>query len=144
MRAFLALSLVVMTISAACFSATAQQTSPPRLIRPEQASTAAVQVEQQDYKFNVDRSRASAGTIDFVVRNGGHQDHEFVIVRVKNGRYGLPIGEIGAFAPGETRAIRADLSSGEYALVCLMVSVEDNEPQSHMALGMRAMLEVTG
>ena len=133
-----------MTVSAACFSAKAQQVSPPRLIPPEQASTSAVQVEQQDYKFNLKESRASAGTIDFVVRNGGKEDHEFVIVPVEGGRYGLPIGEIEAFAPGEMRAMRAELRPGQYALVCLMVSVADDEPQSHMALGMRATFEVTG
>ena len=143
MRALLGLSFVALAASAACFSAEARQVSPPKLVRPEQASASAVQVEAREYSFSLKESRMPAGTIDFVVRNSGQEDHEFVIVPVKNGRYDLPIGEIEAFAPGQTRAIQAELSPGQYEFACLMVSVANDEPQSHMTLGMQATFRVT-
>lgn len=134
---------MIMSATAACFSAEARQTAEPKIIRPDKASSDALQFELTDYKFETVAASASAGSIDFVVHNGGEQDHEFVITPMERGRFGLPIGEIEAFGPGETRAIRAELVPGDYEFVCLIVSVVDDEPQSHMALGMRVAFEVT-
>src|SRR6266566_325833 len=126
---------VSLLAGAACYSDAAPLAAIPKHIKPDEASASAVHISEKEYKLDVTSGAAHAGTIDFVVDNQGKQAHEFVIVPVKNGRYGEPVAEIEHFPPGESRAIRADLAPGKYVFVCLMVSLEDDEPQSHMALG---------
>ena len=145
MNAFRVVLICVLSLLAggACYSGTAPLVAIPKHIKPEEASAAAVHVSQSEYKFDVTSGTADAGTIDFVVDNQGKQAHEFVIVPMSSGgRYGEPVAEIEHFPPGESRAIRADLKPGKYVFVCLMVSLEDDEPQSHMALGMNTPFEV--
>ena len=130
-------------MGAACISAEARQYADPKIIGPDAASSAAIRVGLVDYAFELETTSAPAGVIDFIAENKGTDFHEFVIVRRLGDHYDLPYGEIEAMEPGETGAIRADLAAGSYALVCLIVSVADGEPQSHMALGMFAPFEVT-
>ncbi len=129
-------------LAAACASARAAPPQ-PRPLDPNDASPDAVRVTDHDYKFEATTNRVKAGTIDFVVTNEGKRAHEFSIVPLDGDRYGLPIGEIEPFVPGETHAMRADLRPGRYVFVCLVVSIVDDEPRSHMGLGMRFPLEVT-
>ena len=145
MNAFRVVLICVLSLLAggACYSGTAPLAAIPKHIKPEEASAAAVRVSQSEYKFDVTTGTAHTGTIDFVVDNQGKQAHEFVIVPLScGGRYGEPVAEIEHFPPGESRAIRADLKPGKYVFVCLMVSLEDDEPQSHMALGMNTPFKV--
>ena len=133
---------VSLLAAGACYSDAAPLAAVPKHIKPDEASPSAVHVAESEYKLDVTSGAAHAGTIDFVVNNEGKQAHEFVIVPVNHDRYGEPAAEIEHFPPGESRAIRADLSPGKYVFVCLMVSLEDDEPQSHMALGMNTPFEV--
>jgi hypothetical protein len=126
----------------ACYSDAEPLAAIPKHIKPDEASPSAVHVSQREYKLDITSGTARAGTIDFVVDNQGKQAHEFVIVPFSHGRYGEPLAEIEHFPPGESRAIRADLAPGKYVFVCLMVSLEDDQPQSHMALGMNTPFEV--
>ncbi len=84
-----------------------------------------------------------AGTIDFVVHNAASERHELVIVPRDGDRYGMPFGEIEPFDAGQTHALRAQMAPGKYELVCLIISVIDGEPQSHMSRGMKVAFEVT-
>lgn len=135
--------LAALALSAACTTAQARLTEPAREFDASKASPDAILITTSDYKFDLGRDSARAGTIEFVVGNIANQNHEFVIVPVKDGRFGAPVGEVESFPAKQRRALRADLSPGKYEFVCLLVSVEDGTAQSHMALGMRAPFEVT-
>lgn len=136
-----ALALVALTV-AACGPARASPPA-PELIDPHAASADAVQVTANDYAFALSVDRMRAGAIDFVVKNTAERDHEFVVVPIEDGRVGLPIGEIEAFGGGETRAMRAELRPGQYEFVCLIVSLNEGDAASHLALGMRTPFGVT-
>ncbi len=128
---------------AACFSAEARSVPAPEEIDPVEASPAAVHVSATDYQFNLTAASAHAGTIDFVVHNDSLNEHEFMIVPIEGGRYGTPIGEIEPFGGGETLALRAQLPPGNYRFVCLIISVIDDKPRSHMSRGMNVAFTVT-
>ncbi|MBI5284076.1 MAG: cupredoxin domain-containing protein [Chloroflexi bacterium] len=130
-------------LSAACFTAEATRVPEPEEIDPSQASADAVQVVVTDHRFDISTGHAKAGTIDFVVRNDADEPHEFVIVPRDGDRYGMPLGEIEPFEPGQTRALRAQLAPGSYEFVCLIIDVIDGEPKSHMSVGMKTGFEVT-
>lgn len=139
-----ALALVALTVAACGPARASPPASAPELIEPHAASADAVQVTANDYAFALSVDRMRAGAIDFVVKNAAERDHEFVVVPIEDGRFGLPIGEIEAFGGGETRAMRAELRPGQYELVCLIVSLNEGHAASHLALGMRTPFEVTG
>lgn len=136
------LSLVAL-LASACFTAEAKRLPEPEKISPAMASADAVTIMASDYKYEVSRHSATAGSIDFVVTNDAKQQHEFVIVPVHDGRFDLPLGELEPFDPGSTRAIRANLAPGRYQFVCLIVSIIDSEPRPHMARGMNVEFVVT-
>lgn len=139
LAAFAALAV----LGSACLSARGEEAPPPQKIDPENVSPAAVLVSLRDFKFEASTDSVKDGTIDFLVKNEGVRDHEFVIVRRDGDRYELPLGEIEAFPPQATRAMRVTLAPGNYELVCLIISApEGEEPVSHMALGMRLPFEV--
>ena len=136
--------LALMLVAAAsCTSAQAHVREEAHPFDPAKAAPDAILVTASDYKFDVGRDSARAGTIEFVVGNIAKQRHEFVVVPVDNGHYGDPVGELEAFDPHDRRALKVDLAPGKYVFVCLLVSVEDGTAESHMALGMRAPFEVT-
>ena len=70
-----------------------------------------------------------AGTVTFVVRNGGHLGHEFVVVKTATPAAKLPmsggrasekgsVGEIPEFGAGATKRLTLTLKPGHYALIC--------------------------
>jgi hypothetical protein len=142
MRLSILLGLAAL-VGSACITAEARRVPKPELIDPSGASANAVLVVATDQHYDMATQSAKAGTIDFVVRNDASEQHEFVIVPRDGDRYGMPFGEIEPIDAGQTHALRADLAPGRYALVCLIISIKDGEPKSHMALGMKADFEVT-
>jgi hypothetical protein len=130
-------------LGAACFTAEARRVPEPEQISVSDASESAIQVTASSYQYDVSARSVKAGTIDFVVHNAASEQHEFVIVPRDGDRYGMPFGELEPFDAGQTHALRAQLAAGKYELVCLIISVIDGEPKSHMALGMKADFEVT-
>lgn len=131
----------------ACSPALPDRASPPKEIPPTLTRSDHIDVAASDFAFAARRTRSATGTVDFVITNVGQTKHEFVIVPVTNGRYGLPIGEVEAFAPGETRALRTDLAEGKYEFVCLLVSGPSSAAEvsvaSHLSKGMRLGFEVS-
>jgi hypothetical protein len=130
-------------VGAACITAEARRVPEPEEISPSEASESAVQVIASDYHYDISTQSVKAGTIDFVVRNDASEQHEFVIVPRDGDRYGMPLGELEPFDAGQTHALRAQLAPGKYELVCLIISVIDGEPKSHMSRGMKTDFEVT-
>ena len=142
MKSTVCLALVALLFSA-CFSAEARTVPVAEEIDPAEASAAAVHVSVTDYQFNLSAASAHAGTIDFVVQNDSLNEHEFMIVPFEDGRYGTPIGEIEPFVGGVPLALRAKLAPGNYRFVCLIISVIDGKPRSHMSRGMNVPFTVT-
>ena len=142
MRLSILLGLMAL-VGAACITAQARRVPEPELISLSEASENAVQVVASDYHYDISTQRVKAGTIDFVVHNAWGEQHEFMIVRRDGDRYGMPIGEIEPFDAGQTHALRAELAPGTYEFVCLIISIIDGEPKSHMSRGMKADFEVT-
>lgn len=138
-------------LGAACITAEAMRVPEPEEISPSDASESAVQVTASSYHYDISTRSVKTGTIDFVVHNAASaqqenaagEQHEFVIVPRDGDRYGMPFGEIEPFDAGQTRALRAQLAPGKYALVCLVISLIDGEPKSHMSRGMKVDFEVT-
>ena len=130
-------------LSSACFNAEARTVPAPELIDVSQASAAAIHISAKDYRFDLPISSAKSGTIDFVVQNESLSEHDFIIVPYEDGRYGMPVGEIGPFGGGESKALRVHLEPGDYRFVCLMISDLNGSPRSHMSSGMNAAFEVT-
>lgn len=142
MRLSIVLGLAAL-LGAACFTAEARRVPAPEQISLSEASERAVQVIASNYHYDISTRSVKTGTIDFVVHNAASEQHEFVIVPRDGDRYGMPFGELEPFDAGQTHALRADLAPGRYTLVCLIISVIDGEPKSHMSLGQKADFEVT-
>lgn len=143
MRIFLV--AVVLLCTTACAPKAPRVTSEPREIDAVEASGDAILVTMRDYKLEVGLDAKKAGTIEFVANNLGLVDHELVIVPVDEGRYGDPIVDTESFGTGENRAVRVGLGPGTYELVCLLTfsDLPALKWSSHMAMGMRATLEIT-
>jgi hypothetical protein len=130
-------------LGAACFTAEARRGPEPEQISVSDASESAVQVTASSYRYDVSARSVKTGTIDFVVHNAASERHEFVIVPRDGDRYGMPFGELEPFDAGQTHALRAQLAPGKYEFVCLIISLINGEPKSHMSLGQKADFEVT-
>jgi hypothetical protein len=118
------------------------------------SSTAAVTLDE--FSITVDPATSDAGAIGFVAENEGEEPHEVVIAR------GVPeditvvdgapdeaalgdalIGEIEAFAAGQTCEGTFELSAGDYVLFCALVETEeDGTVESHFEEGMVATFTV--
>ena len=111
---------------------------------------AAVDVSLTDFKIDPSAGAEVAGEVTFVVQNQGGIEHEFFVVRSELAPDALPLAQDGSqvdesqldavtkiepFSSGETRTVTADLSSGNYLLLC-------NIPD-HYQLGMRVAFAVT-
>jgi uncharacterized cupredoxin-like copper-binding protein len=98
-----------------------------------------------EYAMEPDPAEAPAGTVTFVVTNGGAMEHEMVVIKTDKGAANLgeangEADETGAvdeivLAAGESGELTVDLDAGGYALVC-------NLP-GHYAAGMFADFTVT-
>ncbi len=111
---------------------------------------AAVAVRLSDFNVDPGAGAEVAGEVAFVVRNQGGTEHEFVVVRTELAPDALPLAQDGSqvdesqldvvakiepFGSGETRTVTANLSPGNYVLLC-------NIP-GHYQLGMRVAFTVT-
>lgn len=116
-------------------------------------TTGAVSVVLDEFSLSLTEDSVPAGETTFSVTNEGAEVHEFVILRTDLDPGDLPTAEDGsvdeegegievvdeiedieASAGGE---LTADLSAGNYALICNVVEEEENgELESHYQEGM--------
>ena len=98
-----------------------------------------------------------AGTVVFNISNDGPEDpHELVLIRIGDTAIAdIPVvdgmvpedevdfvDELEEIEVGASGTLEVDLSAGRYLLLCNIVEEEDDGPESHFELGMRALLVV--
>lgn len=113
-------------------------------------------IGQADFAFTVPES-VSAGAHVVGVTNDGTQPHEAVLMKLNEGATAaevaaafapgasgpppaMPVGGVGAIAPGSSQSFPADLSAGRYALLCFLPDPASGK--AHVELGMMAEFEV--
>ncbi|MFN0147539.1 MAG: hypothetical protein ACKVT1_13580 [Dehalococcoidia bacterium] len=142
MKVVLAALLPLIAVCTAC-SPGDEFRPAPEALSADQARGDAIAVVLQEFGFDAARASGRSGSIDFAIRNGGQQQHEFVVVPFEDGRYGPILGEVEALEPGEGGLLRISLAPGRYKLVCLLLSETHERPTSHLDLGMSLDFEVT-
>jgi uncharacterized cupredoxin-like copper-binding protein len=121
---------------------------------PAAEPTADVTISESDYKFDLP-ANISAGNHTFKVVNSGPQPHELEIIRLAPGKTmkdfgdfmakayadkvdgpppGDGIGGIAAMIPGGTEYFTANLTPGNYVLICFVPDMKDGK--AHMDHGM--------
>lgn len=156
----------ILSSVAACTNKTAQQSSPnnstsaasspstassPTTVSSPTPETSAkatkIEVTAKEMAFQLSSTTASAGPVEFVVKNVGKEPHEFVVLKNDLSDKKLPLkgdsldedakgfknmGEIGEnkLKSGATETLKVNLTPGRYLLVC-------NLP-GHFKAGMKA------
>jgi iron uptake system component EfeO len=92
------------------------------------ATGTTVNVVAQDFEFLLDNSRATAGTVTFVVTNEGSMPHDFAIT-VNGERH-----KTSMIQPGGSQSLSVELQAGSYEYICTV--------PGHDILGMRGMFTV--
>ena len=109
-----------------------------------------------DYTFTLSKPLA-AGKQMITVENGATQPHEVVLVQLAPGKTiedlgkwvsdmkgpppGKPIGGIPAFVPGKRAFFEADLTPGDYGMICFVPDAKDGKP--HVQHGMTTQFKVS-
>ncbi len=129
---------ILLSLLAACGDNTGQQASStgspasPTSTKPSDGVTK-IDVKEKEMKIVLSSNTAPAGPIDFVIKNVGRQPHEFVVLKTDLPLDKLPqkqgeLDEEGAglknlaeeedIKSGETTILHANLTPGNYVLVC--------------------------
>jgi hypothetical protein len=108
-----------------------------------------VAVTLDEFSIVADPGTAPAGAVGFISENAGTEDHELVIARGAPSDItvvdGAPdeaalgdalVGEIEAFAAGQTCEGTFELTAGDYVLFCALVEEEGGTVVSHYEEGM--------
>lgn len=121
---------------------------------PASAPVADINIKLVDYGFELS-TPLTAGTHTFEVTNGATQPHEVELVRLAPGKTveqllgwmnkpaGPPpasaVGGVAGFI-GDTNYFTADITPGQYALICFLPDVKDGKP--HFMHGMTKTITV--
>lgn len=110
-----------------------------------------------DYSFDSARP-ITPGQHTFLVTNGGPQPHELVLLRLAPGKtvqdFGawattggmkgpppaLPLGGVAVIDQGDSGVFTADLTPGDYGLICFVPDAKDGKP--HLMHGMMRQITV--
>ena len=110
-----------------------------------------------DYTFESGRP-ITAGQHTFLVTNGAQQPHELVLLRLAPGKtvkdFGvwattggmkgpppaLPLGGVAVLDHGDSGVFTADLTPGEYGMICFVPDAKDGKP--HLMHGMMKQITV--
>lgn len=117
--------------------------------------TADVTLTLSDYTFTLSKPLV-AGKQLIKVENGAAQPHEVVLIQLAPGKTiedvgkwvfdmkgpppGKPIGGIPAFVKGKDSFFQADLTPGEYGMICFVPDAKDGKP--HVQHGMKTQFKV--
>ena len=120
------------------------------------APTADVDVTLSDYKFTLSKE-LKAGTHTFSVHTDAQQPHELELIQLAPGKtaddlmkwmekpQGPPpasgIGGVTPMLPGSTAYFTADLTAGEYVMICFLPDLKDPK-KAHFMEGMMQTVKV--
>ncbi|MFQ5598281.1 MAG: hypothetical protein ACE5GK_09550 [Nitrospiria bacterium] len=104
-------------------------------------ATMEIEVHLQEFSVDTSSQTATPGSIRFVAKNRGTEEHELV-VRRKAGEHFQEFGEIEAIAPGTGKLMTVHLPPGQYELSCQIVETEDGETVDHYKKGMHVEIAV--
>jgi hypothetical protein len=110
-------------------------------------------VTADEYSFELSETPTEPGEVTFILENQGEEPHVMLVARLNEGftleeafrlqgRKGSAeeLGEASA-APGqEAKPVRAELTPGDYAMVCPLVT----KGKSHFAMGQREEFSIEG
>ena len=115
-----------------------------------------VTIKLMDYDFQSSKPLA-AGTQRILVENTGPQAHELVLVKLAPGKKvedfatwaesmkgpppAEPVGGVGALEKGMRGAFTADLTAGDYGLICFVPDTKDGK--MHLVHGMMKNIKVS-
>lgn len=121
-----------------------------------QEPSADLVVHMQEYGYKLS-APLTAGERRLRVENDGEQPHELELVRLADGKSvvdlekwvesqqgpppGEPLGGVAALAPGAQAFFSADITPGNYALICFVPDVHDGKP--HFIHGMAQEITVS-
>jgi hypothetical protein len=119
------------------------------------APRADVDITLSDYKFTLSKALAP-GAHTFSVRTDAQQPHEIELIKLAPGKTaddfkkflekpegpppGSAIGGVAPILPGFTNYFSADLTAGDYLLICFIPDAKDGKP--HFAHGMIQTVKV--
>ena len=128
----------------------------PPSSNPTSEPNADVSLTLSDYTFTLSKPLV-AGKQLIKVENGATQPHEVVLVQLAPGKTiedlgkwvsdmkgpppGKPIGGIPAFMPGKRAFFEADLTPGDYGMICFVPDAKDGKP--HVQHGMTTQFKVS-
>ena len=93
-------------------------------------SSATTKVTEKEWGVTPLPAKVKAGKVTFSVKNIGHLNHEFIVIRTSKLANRLPtrgavavvttgqVGKIAQFKPGVTRTLTLTLKAGHYVLIC--------------------------
>jgi uncharacterized cupredoxin-like copper-binding protein len=92
-------------------------------------SAATTKVTEKEFKVTPVPAKVKAGKVTFSVKNVGHLEHEFIVVKTSKPASKLPVkgatavvtGKVGALThvkPGSTKTLTLALKAGHYVLLC--------------------------
>ena len=90
-----------------------------------------ITVVAREYGFTPDALSLPAGSVQFVLRNEGSEEHEFEILQGDT-----VVDEVEGLIPGLERDLSVTLAPGEYQFVCRLAD--------HLQRGMSGSLSVAG
>ncbi|HEY5939201.1 MAG TPA: hypothetical protein VIT87_00175 [Gemmatimonadales bacterium] len=114
-----------------------------------------VTIKLVDFDFQSSQPLA-AGKQRIMVENAGPQAHELVLVKLAPGKTiedfatwamsmkgappAMPVGGVGVLENGMRASFTADLTAGDYGLICFVPDAKDGKP--HLAHGMMKAIKV--
>ena len=92
-------------------------------------SAATTKVTEKEFKVTPLPAQVKAGKVTFSVKNVGHLEHEFIVIKTSRAANKLPTkgavavvtGKVGALThvkPGTTKTLTLTLKAGHYVLIC--------------------------
>lgn len=121
-KSLLLIGILILAVTVACGR------SVPSSNGVASGDSSTVNVVAQEFKFTLDVSQASPGTVTFTIRNEGQMPHDFAI----NGN-GVE-AKTPHIEPGETATLEVTLEPGSYNYECTV--------PGHAMLGMKGVFTV--
>lgn len=119
----------------------AAEATPAPAFGPDQ-SVANVAAALREFTITTPTTEVPAGKVFVTATNFGEDVHEIVITHAGAPDEEGAIAEADEIAPGQTKAVAADLAPGRYQFACYIKEEENGTVEDHYQLGMVHQFEV--